>query len=38
MHYLVEKDIYQVMRELGHAKVSTTQTYADFEDPVGYCE
>ena len=26
--------IYQVMRELGHTKVTTTQMYADFEDTV----
>ena len=28
------RDIYQVMRELGHTKVTTTQMYADFEDTV----
>ena len=28
------RDIYQVMRELGHTKVTTTQIYADFEDTV----
>ena len=27
-------DIYQVMRELGYTKVTTTQMYADFEDTV----
>ena len=26
------RDIYQVMREMGHAKVSMTEMYADFED------
>ena len=28
------RDIYQVMRELGYTKVTTTQIYADFEDTV----
>ncbi len=28
------RDIYQVMRELEHTKVTTTQIYADFEDTV----
>ena len=28
------RDIYRVMRELGHTKVTTTQMYADFEDTV----
>ena len=28
------RDIYQVMRELGHTRVTTTQMYADFEDTV----
>ena len=32
--YLMTRDIYQVMRELGHTKVTTTQMYADFEDTV----
>ena len=32
--YLMTRDIYQVMRELGHTKVTTTQIYADFEDTV----
>ena len=32
--YLITRDIYQVMRELGHTKVTTTQIYADFEDTV----
>ena len=32
--YLITQDIYQVMRELGHTKVTTTQIYADFEDTV----
>ena len=25
------RDIYQVMKEMGHAKVSMTEKYADFE-------
>ena len=25
------RDIYQVMKEMGHAKVSITEKYADFE-------
>ncbi len=28
------RDIYQVMRELGHTEVTTIQMYADFEDTV----
>ena len=32
--YLMTQDIYQLMRELGHTKVTTTQMYADFEDTV----
>ena len=32
--YLMTRDIYQVMRELGHTKVTTTQIYADFEDTI----
>ncbi len=32
--YFMTRDIYQVMRELGHTKVTTTQIYADFEDTV----
>ena len=32
--YLMKRDIYQVMRELGHTKVTTTQIYADFEDTI----
>ena len=32
--YLMTRDIYRVMRELGHTKVTTTQMYADFEDTV----
>ncbi len=32
--YLITWDIYQVMRELGHTKVTTTQMYAYFEDTV----
>ena len=32
--YLMTRDIYQVMKELGHRKVTTTQIYADFEDTV----
>ena len=32
--YLMTRDIYQVMRELGHTKVTTTQMYADFEDTI----
>ena len=32
--YFMTRDIYQVMRELGHTKVTTTQMYADFEDTV----
>ena len=32
--YLITRDIYQVMRELGHTKVTTTQMYADFEDTI----
>ena len=29
--YLMTRDIYQVMKEMGHAKVSMTEKYADFE-------
>ena len=29
------RDIYQVMRELRHTKVTITQMYVDFEDTVG---
>ena len=29
--YLETRDIYQVMKEMGHAKVSMTEKYADFE-------
>ena len=29
--YLETRDIYQVMKEMGHAKVSMTKKYADFE-------
>ena len=32
--YLMTRDIYQVMRELGHTKATTTQMYADFEDTI----
>ena len=32
--YLMTRDIYQVMKELGHTKVTTTQIYADFEDTI----
>ena len=32
--YLMNRDIYQVMRELGHTKVTTTQMYADFKNTV----
>ena len=32
--YLMTRDIYQVMKELGHAKVTTTQMYAEFEDTI----
>ena len=29
--YLMTRDIYQVMKEMGHTKVTTTQIYADFQ-------
>ena len=32
--YLMNRDIYQMMRELGHTKVTTTQMYADFENTL----
>jgi integrase len=32
--YLMTRDIYQAMKELGHAKVTTTQMYAEFEDTI----
>jgi len=28
------RDIYQVMKELGHTKVTTTQIYTEFEDTI----
>ena len=32
--YLMTRDIYQVMKELGHTKVTTTQIYTEFEDTI----
>ena len=32
--YLITRDIYQVMKELGHTKVTTTQIYTEFEDTI----
>jgi len=32
--YLMTRDIYQVMKELGHTKVTTTQIYTGFEDTI----
>ena len=32
--YLMTRDIYQVMKELGHTKVTTTQMYTEFEDTI----
>jgi len=29
--YLMTRDIYQVMKEMGHSKITTTQLYAEFE-------
>ena len=29
--YLMTRDIYQVMKEMGHSKVTTTQIYAEFQ-------
>ena len=34
VRYLMNRDIYLVMRELRHTKVTTTQMYAEFEDTV----
>jgi integrase len=30
--YLMTRDIYQVMKEMGHSKISTTEIYSKFND------
>ena len=32
--YFITRDVYQVMKELGHTKVTTTQIYTEFEDTI----